>query len=156
MNCCNCNANCFNSTSQQSLSNLRQDLPSKSRLVPLHSHGGTGQSSRIMTVNVPVSPNPDGTTFFQYNVPRPSIPPGGSHCSDVRVKFLLNGQIILTTEWLGYETRNPVLPLHSDLIILHHVPAGIHSLQLQPEGRVGGCNYGNLFSWDGTLLILED
>ena len=108
-----------------------------------------------MAVDIPVATNAQGEIIFQYNAPRPSIPPGGSHCSDIRVHFKLDNVEFLLTAWLGYESRTPVLPLHSDVIVLQNVSAGNHILTLQPEGRPGGCNYGNLYAWDGTLLLFE-
>jgi hypothetical protein len=131
-------------------------LPNKARLIMIHKTGGVAQKSPQVSMTVPVEANADGTLIFQYNVPRPSIPPGGSHCSDVRVIFYLDGQEIYTSEWLGYESRNPALPLITDLVAVEHVALGTHQLTVQGEGRYGGCNYGNLFAWDGTLLILED
>ena len=115
--------------------------------------GGTGQLSPQMAVDFPVVVGSEGRMFVQYNAPRPGIPPGGSHCSDVRVQFLLDGQPIHTTPWLGYEGRSPALPLHSDLLALSGLTRGPHTITVQPEGREGGCNTGRLYAWDGTLLI---
>lgn len=123
------------------------------RLEAIHKMGGTGQLSSQMAVDFPVVVGGEGRMFVQYNAPRPGIPPGGSHCSDVRIRFLLDGQAIHTTTWLGYEGRTPALPLHSDLLALSGLAPGTHTITVQPEGREGGCNTGRLYAWDGTLLI---
>lgn len=123
------------------------------RLETVHKMGGTGQLSPQMAADFPVVVGSEGSMVVQYNAPRPSIPPGGSHCSDVRVRFLLDGREIHTTTWLGYEGRTPALPLHSDLLALSGLASGPHTITVQPEGREGGCNTGRLYAWDGTLLI---
>lgn len=127
--------------------------PGPGRLIPLHRAGGTGQISPIMAVDIAIAVGRSGRVMFQYNVPTPLIPPGGDHCSDVRIEFFWDGQSVATTGWLGYRTRTPALPLQSDLYLLTGQAPGAHTLRLQPEGRDGGCNSGRLYAWDGTVLL---
>lgn len=63
-------------------------------------------------------------------------------CSDIKPYFYLDG-VQFFTEWLapGEETAfGSFLP-------------GRHTLQLQAEGRIGGCNTGSLGLWKGTLWL---
>ena len=127
--------------------------PNPGKLITLHKTGGTGQRSSQIREQIPVSVGSTGKVIFQYNVPVPGIPPGGKHCSDVRMHFLWDGQEVAVSDWLGYPERSPALPLKSSLYLLTAQHSGQHILTLQPEGRSGGCNSGNLYAWDGTLLI---
>ncbi len=152
MNRCSCKCS-HASRSISAASNLT--IKGTPRLVSLHKSGGSGQISPIMAVDIAVQAGASGQIAVQYNAPRPSIPPGGSHCSDVRVTFSVTGQAFYQSGWLGYEGRKPALPLYTDLVVVTGLTEGTHVLTVQPEGRVGGCNNGRLFSWDGTLLVFE-
>ena len=78
------------------------------------------------------------------------------HCSDVKLHVVLDGKEVYVTDWLGYQDRNPALPLQTEKITIKQLSSGDHYLTLIPEGRVGGCNtQGYVLSWGGTLAIFE-
>ena len=85
--------------------------------------------------------------------------PNGGHCSSVRVRVFLDGQLVNTTPFLGwtypgYEGPNKNLPLTAQLLPANLVvSAGTHTLDLQAEGTPGGCNAGALASWGGTFSM---
>jgi len=65
------------------------------------------------------------------------------HCSDVRVHFIVDGverglsAFLTAGQGSGVFDVGPVSP-------------GTHTITLQAEGRVGGCNIGSLANWGGT------
>jgi hypothetical protein len=64
-------------------------------------------------------------------------------CSDVRIHFQVDGIELALSPFLA-----PGVP--SATYLLGPVALGAHVLGLQAEGRLGGCNIGNLGSWAGT------
>ena len=86
---------------------------------------------------VPVSAN--GVLQASY-----TASPG--HCSDVAVHFLVDGIERGVTAFLAPGATSPVFDLGP-------VTSGTHTLALQGEGTVGGCNTGSLGNWGGTAQI---
>ncbi len=69
-----------------------------------------------------------------------------SHCSSVGMNFYLDGMLMAT--------RPPVGPGGSaGAINLGPVSPGAHEIGLQGVGQVGGCNFGTLGAWGGTLKV---
>jgi hypothetical protein len=86
----------------------------------------------------------------QYFVP-------SSHCSSQRLHLFVDGVLVRTTGFLGWEGATGVfagLPLETALMDLGPVSPGGHILEIQAEGQVGGCNRGRLNSWAGSLTIV--
>lgn len=87
---------------------------------------------------------------------RYTVPPG--HCSSVRLHFSVDGKLVHTTRWLGWQGAPAPYnsnPLDTGTINLGHVSPGTHNLSVQAEGQIGGCNKeGYLASWGGTLRII--
>lgn len=68
------------------------------------------------------------------------------HCSNVAVHFLVDGVERAVTAFLAPGATSPVFDLGP-------VSAGTHTLALQGEGTVGGCNTGSLGNWGGSAAI---
>lgn len=69
------------------------------------------------------------------------------HCSDIRVHLFVDGVLKHTSAFLGPGVSTGAVDLGP-------VTPGAHSLGVQAEGRVGGCNFGRLGSWGGTLTVV--
>ncbi|HEY3840039.1 MAG TPA: hypothetical protein VGL72_25885 [Bryobacteraceae bacterium] len=69
-------------------------------------------------------------------------------CSNLRVHIFLDGVMKFLSDSLppGGDTG----PINLDI-----VGAGTHTVGVQGEGELGGCNPGNLSSWSGTLSVSE-
>lgn len=99
------------------------------------STSGTQLSNQLFSTGVSSA----GTLLVQYNA-------SAGHCSDVRVRILVDGVERGMTAFLapgqasGFVDVGPVSP-------------GAHTLALQGEGRVGGCNTGALVGWGGTADV---
>jgi hypothetical protein len=86
----------------------------------------------------------------QYVVP--------GHCSSVRVHVYIDGNLVQTTRWLGWDKATgsfASLPLDSGMLDLGPVSSGVHHVSLQAEGQKGGCNGGSLGIWGGRLKIVS-
>ena len=68
------------------------------------------------------------------------------HCSNVRAHFLVDSIELAATPFL---TPGQV----SATFTLSPVSAGSHTLGVQGEGQVGGCNVGALAGWGGSVQI---
>ncbi|HKU85603.1 MAG TPA: hypothetical protein VJV77_04620 [Casimicrobiaceae bacterium] len=68
------------------------------------------------------------------------------HCSDVSVHFLVDGIERGVTAFLAPGITSPVFDLGP-------VTAGTHTLALQAEGTVGGCNTGSVGNWGGSANV---
>ena len=69
-----------------------------------------------------------------------------SHCSDVRMHFLLDGR--------EHGQSQAVAPGHSSgFFDFGSVVPGEHTLGLQAEGIEGGCNHGSLQLWNGRTIV---
>ncbi len=76
----------------------------------------------------------------------------GQHCSSVRVHVYVDNQLVGTSGFLGWEGEPNFGPL-STTMNLGTIQPGSHTVSLQAEGRVSGCNAGELNSWGGTLAV---
>lgn len=68
------------------------------------------------------------------------------HCSDVAVHFLVDGVERAVTAFLTPGATSPVFDLGP-------VDSGTHTLALQGEGALGGCNAGSVGNWGGTAQV---
>ena len=71
------------------------------------------------------------------------------HCSDVRVHFLVDGAELAVTPFLAPGVTSATFTLSP-------VSAGTHTLGLQGEGQVGGCNTGSVANWGGSAQVTVD
>jgi hypothetical protein len=78
-----------------------------------------------------------------------------AHCGDVRLHIYLDSKEVFVSSWLGYDGRNPTIPLDTAMITLHDVPIGVHEIGFIPEARPGGCNPGFIQSWGGTAVLFK-
>ncbi len=67
-------------------------------------------------------------------------------CSNIRIHFLVDGTAVAVTPFVGASASTGFLNLGP-------VSPGAHTVGLQAEGQVGGCNVGTLGSWAGTAQI---
>ena len=97
-----------------------------------------------------------GVAKFQYFVDvKEDATPTFAHCSDIRLHVNIDGRYVGVTQWLGYEGRPLPLPLDTGIISVNGITPGKHFLVLVPQGRVGGCNSGYLYSWGGVMVIFK-
>ena len=87
--------------------------------------------------NIPV--NTAGVLQVSYAAP-------ASHCGDVLIHFLVDGVERAATTFLGPGQA-------SGTFNLGPVSPGSHTLGIQGEGRVGGCNTGIELGFGGTVQI---
>jgi len=71
------------------------------------------------------------------------------HCSDVRVHFLVDGVERALSAFLTAGQGSGVFDVGP-------VNPGTHTITLQAEGRVGGCNVGTLANWGGTAQAIVE
>ena len=69
------------------------------------------------------------------------------HCSDVRVRFFVDGVERAVSTFLTAGQSSGVFDVGP-------VTPGTHTISLQGEGRVGGCNAGSLGNWGGTAQAI--
>jgi hypothetical protein len=108
------------------------------------------------TTSYPVTATCSGIGQFCDNVP--SIPitttgllqaqfvGGPALCSNVRIHFLVDGTEVAVTPFVGASAS-------TGFFNLGPVSSGSHTVGLQAEGQVGGCNAGTLGSWAGTAQV---
>jgi len=71
---------------------------------------------------------------------------GPAACSAVRIHFLVDGTEVAVTGFVGPgDDTGP--------ISLGFIGPGGHTIGVQAEGEVGGCNVGNLISWTGLVAV---
>ena len=68
------------------------------------------------------------------------------HCSNVAAHFLVDGVELAVTPFLAPGQTSATFTLSP-------VSAGAHTLGVQGEGTVGGCNSGTLGAWGGSVQI---
>lgn len=99
------------------------------------STSGTQLSNVVYSINVVT----DGLLRVEYTA-------AATHCSDVRMHFEVDGVERAVSAFLvpgvssGFFDVGPVTP-------------GAHVIALRAEGRVGGCNSGQLVGWGGTAQV---
>ena len=101
----------------------------------LTSTSGTQLSNVVYTINVVTT----GVLLVEYTA-------AATHCSDVRMHFLIDG---VERALSGFLTPGA----SSGSFDVGPVTPGAHTVALQAEGRVGGCNTGQLSGWGGTSTI---
>jgi hypothetical protein len=67
-------------------------------------------------------------------------------CSNVRIHWLVDGTEVAVSGFVGPTATTTVSNLGP-------VTSGTHTVGLQAEGQVGGCNAGTLAAWAGTAQI---
>lgn len=68
------------------------------------------------------------------------------HCSNISVHFLVDGVQLAVTPFLTPGQTSATYTLSP-------VSAGSHTLGLQAEGQLGGCNVGSVANWGGSVQI---
>ena len=96
------------------------------------STSGTQLSNNVYTINLQTL----GALELEYTA-------APTHCSDVRMHFLVDGVERAVSAFLTPGAS-------SGFFNVGPVSAGAHTVALQAEGRVGGCNTGALAGWGGT------
>lgn len=69
------------------------------------------------------------------------------HCSDVRIHFIVDGVERALSAFLTAGQS-------SGLFDVGPVTPGTHTITLQAEGRLGGCNVGSVGNWGGTAQAI--
>ncbi|AIC16369.1 hypothetical protein [Nitrososphaera viennensis] len=122
-------------------------------------HSKDGSLQPILTYDVPLTVseiNGDDEIKFQYFVDATSdLTPESFDCSDIRLHIILDHEKeIYVTRWLGYEGRQPMLTMDTQIVSIKNIQPGDHTISLLPEGRVGGCNASDfLVSFGGTMVV---
>jgi hypothetical protein len=76
------------------------------------------------------------------------------HCSSVRLHIFVDGALIRTTGFLGWNSAPAPfnnLPLTTGNLVLQYVRPGVHVVSLKAEGQVSGCNTSGIGLWGGSL-----
>ena len=68
------------------------------------------------------------------------------HCSNVKMRFLVDGGEVAASGFLAPGASTGTVDLGP-------VSPGQHTLGLQGEGEVGGCNSGTLGNWAGSATV---
>jgi hypothetical protein len=68
------------------------------------------------------------------------------HCSNIAAHFLVDGVELAVTPFLTPGQTSATFTLSP-------VAPGAHTLGVQGEGQVGGCNVGSLAGWGGSVQI---
>ena len=118
----------------------------------------SGAATAQTTTSYPVSATCTGGGQLCNNIANVSVTttgllqaeftPGSFACSSVAIHFLVDGTQVAVTGFVG-----PGGSPNTGLVNLGPVSAGAHTVGLQAEGTVGGCNVGTLGSWGGTVQI---
>ncbi|HSU42631.1 MAG TPA: hypothetical protein VLN42_00295 [Casimicrobiaceae bacterium] len=115
-------------------------------------------ASTAQTLTVPISVNcvnptselcspPANIPVTTAGVLQVSYAAPSSHCGDVLIHFLVDGVERAATTFLGPGQASGTFDLGP-------VSAGSHTLGVQGEGRVGGCNTGIETGFGGTVQII--
>jgi hypothetical protein len=86
--------------------------------------------------------------FWSVSELRANYTAAASHCSQVRMRFYVDGVeravsgLLSASQATGFVDLGPVTP-------------GAHVLTLRAEGVVGGCNTGRLVSWGGSVDVVR-
>ena len=141
------------------ISSMQQQTNTKSSA---HEPSASGDASKTY------SPSVNCTSSGQLCSPAYSIPLKANtpirvkftanpyHCSSIRVHLLVDGVEKHVSEWLGWPKAPApfnTLPLATGEIDLGSVGSGNHTLGVQAEGQVSGCNKGVLGAWSGTVVF---
>lgn len=96
-------------------------------------------------ISIPVEVPRRARLYAEHFVP-------SQQCSSLRLHVFVDGQLVATTQFLGYNA-DPSLPKVTGPIDLGILEPGNHTISFQGEGIVGGCNTGNLIAWGGDFLL---
>src|SRR5262249_17537181 len=102
---------------------------------PCDGAGSTELCTPIPTVALPT----DGVLRAEFTA-------SAGHCSDAIVHLLVDGVEVFTSAPLAPGASTGVQDFGP-------VTAGVHTVGVQIEGVVGGCNSGSTISWAGTLSL---
>ena len=72
--------------------------------------------------------------------------PGKLTCSDFRVHLLVDGTEVGVSDFVGAKQTTGTFSLG-------FVATGVHTVGVQAEGEVSGCNVGTLLDWAGDLKL---
>jgi hypothetical protein len=72
--------------------------------------------------------------------------PGPLACSNVRIHFFVDGTEVAVSGFVAPGGKTAP-------VSLGFVGPGVHTVGVQAEGEVSGCNIGNLLSWAGTVKL---
>ena len=72
--------------------------------------------------------------------------PGPLTCSNLRIHFIIDGTEVAVTGFVGPGQ-------FTAFVSLGFISPGKHTVGVQAEGQVGGCNVGNLVSWAGKVRL---
>lgn len=117
-----------------------------------HTHAQTPPTSQTFYIGVECSGRGQvcdstyKTTIRTATTLRYEFTASPQHCSDISVVVLVDGALSELSPFLqpggstGLIDASPVAP-------------GAHTLEVQAQGRAGGCNDDALYSWAGTLRV---
>src|SRR5215467_11303955 len=87
---------------------------------------------------------------FQINSPgailKAKFIPGPLTCSVFRIHLIIDGTEVGVSDFVGPKQKTGTFSLG-------FISPGVHTIGVQAEGEVGGCNVGNLLSWSGTVKL---
>jgi hypothetical protein len=101
----------------------------------------TGQTC-VPVFSTPVTVTPAGLSQFTITVTAAS-----TQCSNVSYIVSVDGAVVTTTPFLTPGQN-------SGSIESAAVTTGTHTITVQAIGTLGGCNFGRLISWGGTLVVV--
>ena len=87
------------------------------------------------------------------------IAPGADNCSSGRYHIYLDGVEAWVSPYLGWPSAtgtDATLPMTTGERDFSPVKSGTHDLGIQPEGRISGCNNGEVFQWEAVLTVVTD
>src|SRR4030095_2857105 len=116
--------------------------------------GASVASGQVSSVPISISCTGSGqlctpiftTPVTTSGVLQVSYTASAGHCSNVAAHFLVDGVELAVTPFLTPGQTSATFPLGP-------VSAGSHTLGVQGEGTVGGCNTGTLGAWGGSVQI---
>jgi hypothetical protein len=113
-------------------------------------------TASAQTTSVPIAISCTGSGQLCTPVFTTSVTTGGvlqvsytastGHCSDVAAHFLVDGVEVAVTPFLTPGQTSATFTLGP-------VAPGAHTLGVQGEGTVGGCNAGTIGGWGGSLQM---
>ena len=108
-----------------------------------HAVGGTCSGGGQLCNNIPTFPI---SVAGAGGVGEGQFTPGPLTCSNLRIHFIIDGTEVAVTSFAGPGAITP-------FVSLGFISPGKHTVGVQAEGQVGGCNVGNLGSWAGKVRL---
>jgi hypothetical protein len=121
----------------------QQQAPPKQTDIPIpfqHCSGGVNAGTQLCDAVFSTSIVTGGRLQAQYVAPR-------AHCSDGRAHITLDGTVTKITDFVSGGQATQIQDFGT-------VQPGSHTLSVQFEGRVSGCNVGAPGAWFGTLRVM--